>query len=90
MSLKIYVPKTEILNRPILDQRITFRLYKDLMTDLLEEAHQYKVSVNERVLNILEKHFSQVMTYSFSYGYELRPLWKKRQADRRRTMQGNV
>ena len=82
MSLKIYVPKTEILNRPLLDVRYTLRLYRDLLTDLNNEASDRDVSVNEVFLNMAEMFFSQKASHAFSYPYEIRPAWKKKQAER--------
>ena len=90
MSLKIFVPKTEVTKRPLLTRRITFRLYQDLETDLLNDATQFGVSVNERILNILELHFCYRATHALSYPHDIRPLMVKRQDERRRTKQRNV
>lgn len=83
--LRIYVPKTETLKRPPLSERITFRLYRALATDINNDATERDVSVNEVVLNILEIHYAQRATYALSYAHHVRPLWKKAQAERWQT-----
>lgn len=76
------VTHTTTPSRPVLDVRYTLRLYRDLLTDINNEATRRRISVNEFFVNLAETHFSHQVAHSFNYAYELRPAWQRRQAER--------
>ena len=90
MTLKILVPKTETSLRPILEDRVSLLIYRDLMTDINNECVARDISTNEFFLCLAEDHFTKKATYTMNYCTDIRPLWQKKLEARRMRIEGNI
>ena len=60
--------------RPILDERMTLRLPKELLADVFEAASRRDCSANMVVITALEHDLTRCLTYRLDYYRDLRPL----------------
>ena len=67
--------------RPRLDERLTIRLPGALLADYLQRAADRNCSLNETVLNALEKDAAQAILYQVDYYQHLRPLLQLAKGD---------
>lgn len=67
--------------RPMCDERMTLRMPRALLAEILERAGRANCSANHIVLNSLENEFARMHTYTLDYYNDVLPLIEAKKGD---------